>query len=1026
MLRLLAGGRSRLGQLAQIRSPLLPVASRFLTSESRTRRPQSTHSGLIQAIKELNPKKDYAKIVGLVKAEHLPDFLQTCIEDTYKLYDSHLADLQNYDKGIALHRSPFANMLEAFTRVDQTIGAVHPQTAWGMMELTRENAVLAQSVSILRLTQLCSVIPPNPDAPKYLPTNTNKWNNQISMVDIMADWVYYASADMRKTYMKKIVYDFLPNTETPEQRNHIMCAFMKELSIAEKAAGGNGSVTSQCLFMFLGFLRKPQKLPRVLTPGADNLISREDGTTMGHQVLQYMIKEGLLSVHAIKESSFSDLLRSFFRYPMFEKVESASASGGGNSEKLIVSKLDTDSMVILWNIACAGNGLHEVLLRDKFFEVIFREAKHKAKPSKPKPSIANLLKSFVDAFSAAINDRKTVVGGEGLPKISTHAMDGTPLLLSTRVCNILLEGFIQRTQFCMMSNKIVAGRAFHNLTIWLETMGKMSNHPSAVRIREEIEIGAMTNNGNRALNLTFGTDIFTYVQLFACFNSDSTRDRMQSQMDKWKKDDRNRRQRIWGIDLDTLAHHTKKNMEHKLAQLEVARPAYYTAHEILAMMARDKLMPDIKILILLAQAARRDRDYEMSKKVVHMAHALCYAIPRLNTANERPAAAVTNSNTNDVLSAPDQPSTDYRKIIAPSGSESFSNARKSRVKPRPTPPPMPSRDMNSSHLNVQLAALNQIHADEAREIDPDVPHPSSCTFGGVSPALLSETEMAALYNMAIDTARLSRRNVDCVYLLLAMSRIGLRPDSQALYYIFRALQQESQHGEVLRVYDLMTKWGIAHENKHMVCRVESLTALGKLNDAFQLLKLVQTEEMLNANQTKRSEGGQIVNVPPRDLCKPYTFMKLFDFLLWAINSDGFTLRESARPGGYYNKFRYEPHNMSHEQLIDAAADVAAMSLNQTRKSGKDHFDYMKCGNLLLRVAEKPRDQILYLLSQREPELSKGFIADVEMERLRRISIANEDYSGANQEWESSGSNQEEDDDEGESSRSHSSDRRGGK
>jgi len=979
MLRTLRGVGTLNRTAVQFRRAALPAAPVCLLSSEAMK--DRKHLGLLNKIKRLSAKKDYNEIVELVQSVHLPDFLQTCIADTYRLYDEHMAKPLDSDQNIALQRSPFSQLLEAFTRCDDQIGALAPQTAWGMMELTRDSSVLAQSVSIVRLTKLCSMVAPNPEAPTYVATRNRKWNNQNAMVEIMADWFYYAKPEMRKTYLKRIIYDFLPDAQNSMQRDKLLRSFMKAVSVAETTAGGDGNVTAQCLFTMMQILRKPQKLARLSTQdlGEGQLITRKSGTTMGHMILKYMMQENLLNVKAITVDSFADVVRSYFKYPLYMGPYKKSADASVKDRVRRVNPLDQESMIILWNVISKGNSLQEVVLRENIFDIMFKEE------GSQKESSGSMLMRFTDSFKVAMNNDTVVCGGTGEPKLATHTMDGTPLLLSSRVSNLLMEGFIRATVFNMAYTRRKAGKSFDNLKQWVDSMRKMRSLPEARAIMDGIADASLTSNTNgdkeAKANITFGTNKTSYVQLFACFNSDVNKERMGKQRERFREEDklfRERRNR-------NPDGHRWEHEKHK-------HPAYYTAHDILAMMARDKLMPDGRLLNLLGQGARRDRDFAMSKKVLHMAHALCYAIPRMKVAKKH-----KQSPLNEEL----QPSTG--DILREEGNEQMSLGKKSIL---PNPMPLAStRHMGSTLLNSKLAALNERRLNESCEYDPDIPDPITCSIGdGVE--LLSDVEMAMLYNMAIDNARLSRKNVDSVYLLLAMARLGLRPDSQALFYIFRALQDEDQHLEVLRLYELMSKWGIKHENRHMVCKLESLTALGKLSEAYELLKLVQTDEMLNAPQTNRSRNCLPIEVPPRDMCKPYTFMKLFDFLLWALTLGGPVLRD-ARPGPNAKPFNYQPHKLSREDLIDAAVEVAIMGLKKTANPGPSahrsnnlYFDTMKCSILLSRVDELSKNQITSELARREPELTANFLADLERERMRIMEREYDYYSYKQSEYES--------------------------
>jgi hypothetical protein len=433
----------------------------------------------------------------------------------------------------------------------------------------------------------------------------------------------------------------------------------------------------------------------------------------------------------------------------------------------------------------------------------------------------------------------------------------------------------------------------------------------------------------------FGPNLFTYIRLFRTFNSDGVLQRISKLAEKGKKS------------------------------------PYPSAHAILAHMAGDLIMPDMHMLALLAHAARRDRDFAMSKKVLHMAHALCYASPRYKIlARDRLGA----------LSQPMQPSLEQdlqeskalnnsnKKFGKQSDNKEFKSKTQVRVLKEV---PMSAQSL----FNTQLAAVER---ETLHEASTTIPDPNKCTLSMTAPAMPSEAEMTNLYNMAIDTAMLSGRHVDCVYHLLAMMRVGLKPDTQSLFYVFKSLQAENQHAEVLRVYDLMTKWGMQQEQKHVVCKVESLTALGRLIEAYHTLQYVQTLDA--APQTRRMKGGELKEVPSRDFVRPYIFTRLLDYLLWAMRTGSDNTSGSTHP--FFSK-----HNMSKQDLLDAAVGTVVLGLQKESQCKTKYIGADYAAHMLGRMSEASAEEVLQALSYRAPELSANFIDSVRKEKVRRVSKA---------------------------------------
>jgi hypothetical protein len=117
----------------------------------------------------------------------------------------------------AFTNSPFSQVLEAFAKGGtKGPGDKNSQLAWAVIERTRTDRILAQSVGVQRMCHLLPILPNNPKAPGFTPSDSKLKNNAQNFADILADWVHHSeSNDAQRKYLKNFLKWFvysLPNT----------------------------------------------------------------------------------------------------------------------------------------------------------------------------------------------------------------------------------------------------------------------------------------------------------------------------------------------------------------------------------------------------------------------------------------------------------------------------------------------------------------------------------------------------------------------------------------------------------------------------------------------------------------------------------------------------------------------------------------------------------------------------------------------------------------------------------------------
>ena len=70
-------------------------------------------------------------------------------------------------------------------------------------------------------------------------------------------------------------------------------------------------------------------------------------------------------------------------------------------------------------------------------------------------------------------------------------------------------------------------------------------------------------------------------------------------------------------------------------------------------------------------------------------------------------------------------------------------------------------------------------------------------------------------------------------LLYYQLQMGITPTPQSINHVLKALFHAKQHEEVLRIFKLMPRWGVARSPGHAATMIDSLCKMGRLQDAYK-------------------------------------------------------------------------------------------------------------------------------------------------------------------------------------------------
>jgi len=211
-------------------------------------------------------------------------------------------------------------------------------------------------------------------------------------------------------------------------------------------------------------------------------------------------------------------------------------------------------------------------------------------------------------------------------------------------------------------------------------------------------------------------------------------------------------------------------------------------------LTEDGVVPDMRLLFNMSDAARELSDFDFVTRVIERAH-LIAQVPRkriLSTDEARQAGDAQE------VEAADQ-AMDW----------SVGNGRSQAWQPRTTMPRSSSNERGGGSMSANLT--------------PQGPR-----------YIPSKDDFSQIYYYGIAVASKCSRPEDCLVLLLLMVQMDLKISEQTMLSVLRCLVKagSSVHlEEVTRLFGLMPRWGIKRDEGHAACFVEALAKLGRFGDA---------------------------------------------------------------------------------------------------------------------------------------------------------------------------------------------------
>lgn len=231
-----------------------------------------------------------------------------------------------------------------------------------------------------------------------------------------------------------------------------------------------------------------------------------------------------------------------------------------------------------------------------------------------------------------------------------------------------------------------------------------------------------------------------------------------------------------------------------------------TMQRLFSRMDQDGVVPDVRLLFNMGEAARELGDFDFVTRVIEKAHAIAQ-VPRKRLGSEAGLGVAAAS-----------------EVGAGAGAGPGAGAEGGGAWQPPTT--LPGQFYNPDQQQQQQQS--QSHGRRSDGDDGESLAPKGRQY------IPTIEEFSQIYHYGVAVAHKCGRPEDCLVLLLMMVQMDLHISEHTMLNVLRSLVGAGTPvhlEEVIRLFGLMPKWSVKRTEGHAACFVEALAKLGRFGDA---------------------------------------------------------------------------------------------------------------------------------------------------------------------------------------------------
>lgn len=675
-------------------------------------------SGLVARIRELGVKKKWAEIFALVRVVPLDDLLVKCKEHAHKVAALDAKKHGDRNKYMSPGMSVTPKPESAFTDLIEALMVGKHSSLSRVLDETLSDPVIANSVGVRRLRRACTAF------------SDSKSEAEEKLLNIMSRWILNApSLEHRRT----LVHVLLRQSNMQDGYDVVvkLIRALKSIIVSENAQALASAANGPAIL----------DSPRELALGDVALLAfffwcklnlpQGRGHRLGHKMLEELRTDGLLRPSLVRLELYGLCVHGalgWTRAAAGDDEESETTAGtvavavaDAAEQPVRQESLRTPPLAFPEGSLAGLYALLDLACDNGPSSLILRQrffhGLNAAAASSKNGSKEPLILHFGQHLQKQVEltDSTTPAG----PDLNSSLSQPRPLLLGTGVWNCIAEALAAQGK---------RGESFHVL----DSMNAERGLPQA-----RVAFDAVQHSRLEGYDLVaFGPNVHSYIQI-------ANSHRFVSQ------EVRSRRRAQWPQTMQMLFDR----------------------------MQSDDVIPDMRLLFNMAEAARELGDFDMVTRVIEKAHEIAQ-VPRkraLPVGDGDSAGGGDGGGGNGYgNSATWQPHT------------SLPGANSGRLAPKS------------------------------------------------SPYIPTLEDFSQIYYYGVAVAANCGRPEDCLVLLLMMVQMDLRISEQTIASVLRCLVEAGSPvhlEEVIRLFGLMPKWHIKRGEVHAACFVEALAKLGRFGDA---------------------------------------------------------------------------------------------------------------------------------------------------------------------------------------------------